>query len=358
MLSENGYKNIIFVADSALISTESLKNFVLSDLQFISRFPETFNLAEELKLEAWEQTVWETIGILAKEPKGAAFYMAWRTEREIEGDVFGFTVVFSSKLAKRKEKTLENNVKNSETTLKRHSKELVKIEYACEADAMKEGQRLQKNADKKGFSNELEIEKREKKRYSHKGRPKNGEIPTIKTTWHAKVTIGSMRDEVYEQKKNLSSTFVLIHRLKEEKTSEEILRNYKNQDKVEQGFKFIKQPYYLGPVYTKITSRVKSLGYIFLIVLLLAKYLEYRVRFSMQQSGGELKIGGQKVKNPSAKTIIEILNKMMIYAVNGEIRLPDYINQKILDVIHWAGFNEDVYIRGYTGDCFIGLKEG
>jgi len=78
----------------------------------------------------------------------------------------------------------------------------------------------------------------------------------------------------------------------------------KNQDKVEQGFKFLKQPVNLGAVYTKKTERIEALGYIFLIVLLLAKYLEYRVRASMEQSGEILKVGGQKIERPTAKTII------------------------------------------------------
>jgi len=78
----------------------------------------------------------------------------------------------------------------------------------------------------------------------------------------------------------------------------------------------------------------------------------------MQQSEGKLIIGGQKVKNPSARTIIEILNKMQTYIINGEMKLPGHINQNVLNVIHWAGFNEDVYIHGYTGDRFIGVKGG
>jgi len=291
---------------------------------------------------------------LAKNEKGAAYYKTWSAEREVEGEPFGFTVVHSSNLAERKEKTLEKNVKKIKTELERQGKEIAKKGYACETDARQEGQRLQQDVEKKGFSSELEIEKIEKRTYGHKGRPKNGEEPKKETTWHVKVKIGSIKTEVYEQKKRFASTFVLIHRLKEEMSSEDVLRSYKNQDKVEQGFKFMKQPQYLGAIYTKKSGRVEALGYLFLIVLLLAKYLEYRVRIGMQQSGGELKIGGQKVKRPSAKTILEILNRMLIYAVNAEVKLPDVIDQGILNVIHWAGFSEDVYSHGYTGDFFFG----
>ena len=358
MLQEKGYDNVINVADAALISTKSLSIFVQHDIQFISRFPETFNLAEELKIDAWNADNWENLGILAETERKAAKYKTWETEREIEGNTFGFTVVHSSKLEERKEKNLQTKVETEKNGLQKKSKKLLKTKYACEADAVRDGQLLQKIAEEKGFCTELEVNMVEKTKYSRKGRPKEGEEPTKEISWHVEVKIDSIKPEVYEQRKRLASTFVLIHRLKEKKSSKEILMNYKNQDKVEQGFKFIKQPQYLGPVYTKIASRVKALGYIFLFVLLLGKYLEYRVRIGMQQSEGKLIIGGQKVKNPSARTIIEILNKMQTYLMNGEMKLPDSINQNVLNVIHWAGFNEDVYIHGYTGDRFIGVKGG
>jgi len=49
---------------------------------------------------------------------------------------------------------------------------------------------------------------------------------------------------------------------------------------------------------------------------------------------------------------------MLIYVRDGEMKLPDSINKNVLNVIHWAGFNEDVYTRGYTGDCFFEGKGG
>ena len=145
---------------------------------------------------------------------------------------------------------------------------------------------------------------------------------------------------------------LLIHRLTEEKSGEEILRSYKNQDKVEQGFKFLKQPVNLGPVYTKKTERVEALGYIFLIVLLLAKYLEYRVRVSMVRSGEVLKVGGQKVERPTTKTILEYLAMMSILYIAGQLMLPSNIPEDVAKIIRWSGFDEQVYICGYSPDLF------
>ena len=121
---------------------------------------------------------------------------------------------------------------------------------------------------------------------------------------------------------------------------------------MEEGFKFIKQPQCLGPIYTKKVERVEALGYIFLMVLLLAKYLEYRVRLGMTESGGELKVGGQKVLRPTAKTILEFLEMMLIMRVNGQWMLSDRIPGDVLDVIHWAGFDEQLYVCGYNAENY------
>jgi transposase len=352
MLFGNGYKDVLFLADSALISTKSLRNFAHRGIPFISRFPETFKLATELKTQAWEENNWKDIGTLAEQKKNASHYKTWEAQSEIEGETFGFVVVHSSNLEERKEKTLQKTVDGSRKGLQKQSEELFKKNFACETDARKDGLTLQKKIEKEGFSSEVETKKIETVKYGRRGRPKKGEEPKKEVTWRVEVKIGQMKPEVYEKKRKEEATFVLIHRINEEKTSEEIVRSYKNQDKVEQGFKFIKQPQYLGPVYTKITSRVKALGYIFLMVLLVAKYREYRVRIGMRQCQGVLKIGGQKVLNPSAKTILEILNEMMVYRVNAEWKLPDNIQTKVRDVIHGAGFDEEVYVRGYTRDRF------
>jgi transposase len=353
MLLNNGYENVIFLADCALISTQSLKNLAERNVQFISRFPETFKLAGELKTQAWTEDNWEDIGVLAENKQNAAYYKTWRAQREIEGKHFDFVVVHSSNLEERKEKTLRKSVEKLSSVLKRRSEELAKKDYACETDAQREGQRLQAEMEEKGFCSELYIKHLETTSYGRRGRPAKGTEATKRVTWRAEVKIGEIKADVYDSKKKQASTFVLIHRLKDGKGSEEILMSYKNQDKVEQGFRFMKQPQYLGPIYTKKPSRVEALGYIFLLVLLLAKYLEYRVRLGMERDGGELKIGGQKVLRPSAKTILEVLNAMLIYSLNGELKLPGNVAKDALDVIRWAGFNEQIYIHGYTGDHFL-----
>ena len=303
LLTERGHEQVVFLADCALISTDSLLNLAGQKVQFISRFPETFRLAEELKAEAWRKGEWEDLGQLAaKESEKASCYQSWKAVREVGGEKFGFVVVHSSNLAERKTKTLAAKVERRKKEFVRKGAELKKQPFACEADAVRAGEKLRKAAEAQGFESEYSVMKMEQAIYGHRGRPKKDEVPELRVSWYVEPSIGEMREAVLEEKKRLASTFVLIYRLADELSATEILRSYKNQDRVEQGFRFLKQPQNLGPVYTKKPERIESLGYIFLMVLLLAKYLEYRVHVSLAQSGETLKVGGQKVKRPTAQT--------------------------------------------------------
>lgn len=151
MISGNGYKNVIFLADSAVISTDTIHRFAQRGIQFISRFPETFNLANDLITEAWEENSWEDIGTFAEHQKNAAHYKTRMKTCEIEGVPFGFVVVYSSKLEERKEKTLRKRVENKKKELQKESKELFKKDFACEVDARNEGILLQKKVIKRDF---------------------------------------------------------------------------------------------------------------------------------------------------------------------------------------------------------------
>jgi transposase len=355
LLLNRGYEKVIFLADCALVSGDSLLKLAKQKIQFISRLPETFGIAGELKEEAWRKPEeWEDFGFLVKKPtERTASYRGWKTTREIEGEEFTFMVVHSSNLEKRKEHSLTRAAERTQKELRHQGAELHKQSYACEADAVSAGEKLRKLAESKGFAGEMRVIKEERAVHGHRGRPRRGEAAEIRTEWKVEVKTGEMKAEILEEKKRKASTFVLVSHTLEEMEAKEILKSYKNQDKVEQGFKFLKQPLFLGPIYTKKPERVEAMGYIFLLVLLLAKYLEYRVRVSLAQSGEILKVGGQKVPHPSARTILEILSMVMVLYTGGQLVLPENVDADALRMIRWAGFEERVYVCGETSDIFV-----
>ncbi|NLU49911.1 MAG: hypothetical protein GXX09_05810 [Syntrophomonadaceae bacterium] len=148
----------------------------------------------------------------------------------------------------------------------------------------------------------------------------------------------------------MEATFVLIARLKNryQWQARDILIEYKRQSTVEQKFRFLKNPVYLGPVFLQSKKRIHAMGYVFILALLIASYLEYRVRKSLkEQNTALIWPRGYKNERPSLKTIFEVLSLIKVLIVDGNRRyFPKDINQQALELVKWAGFDPvDVYLK-------------
>lgn len=108
----------------------------------------------------------------------------------------------------------------------------------------------------------------------------------------------------------------------------------------------MKSPVYLGPVYLKKPERVEAMGYVFILVLLIASYLEYRVRKALRDRGEYyIQPNGQKSTRPSVRTILEVLETVLIIYFNGNLYLPNDTSPKILKMLEWLGFSPDIYTK-------------
>ncbi|AFV10387.1 IS4-like transposase [Thermacetogenium phaeum DSM 12270] len=105
-----------------------------------------------------------------------------------------------------------------------------------------------------------------------------------------------MKQECYEHLRQKESTFVLIANVRDKQNWDDrrILQEYKNQTSIESKFRFFKSPVYLGPCLPGKTNRVQALGYVFILVLLIASYLEYRVRKSLKKNNQYVLLPGKK----------------------------------------------------------------
>lgn len=129
-----GQDGTIFVIDSAGVSKDTLATWHDKKLHVISRFPETFNLAEEVKARAWQEQTWNSIGKIAANKDGAC-YKSKSYLVEVEGTPVRLIVVHSSALEILKQKTLQKKLNNMFKSLEKEAKNLTKISFACEPDA-------------------------------------------------------------------------------------------------------------------------------------------------------------------------------------------------------------------------------
>lgn len=99
---------------------------------------------------------------------------------------------------------------------------------------------------------------------------------------------------------------------------------------IKQAFRFLENPVYLGHVY--LPERVEALGYVFILVLLIASYLEYRVRKALKERVEYyIQPNGQNLLDHLLG--LEVLETVQVICFNGDLYLPNDISPKILKML-------------------------
>lgn len=96
---------LLYVADSALITRDNLDAMAGANLRLVSRLPETYKLAAELKERAWQDNQWRPIGRLAESSSGAV-YRSRSYTATLYGREYRFIVVHSGSKNARSVKAL------------------------------------------------------------------------------------------------------------------------------------------------------------------------------------------------------------------------------------------------------------
>jgi transposase len=148
-----------------------------------------------------------------------------------------------------------------------------------------------------------------------------------------------------ERELHMASCFVLINSPELRLPAEEKLLLYKKQSRVETRFRLLKDPMLFHNVYLKNSRRIKVLGYVFYLVLLLLSYLEYRVRHSLEERNEDwLTPDNKKTRTPSVKTIVKTLDKLMTVAIGSHRHIAEPTRPQIHYAIEWAGFDLAILI--------------
>ncbi|MEC5270215.1 IS1634 family transposase, partial [Heyndrickxia coagulans] len=261
ILSHEDWKNLIYQADSALITTENLAEIQQQNLSFISRLPDTFGLSTELKKEAWLLNNWERVGSLSNK-KDAAIYQIQAFERQIQNLPYRFLVVHSNNLDQRKEKTLNRAIEKEEIQLKKEIEKLSKVIFHCKEDALEAIQSFKKKQKASYFCYKLNVQMSDQPiKRKKRGRPKKDEQTKREQIYQIQLESFEKDHDFIENKKKMLSTFVLITNKLDEETlsNQEVLRVYKGQSAAETRFRLIKDSQMIDAIYLKTPERVEAL---------------------------------------------------------------------------------------------------
>jgi transposase len=249
-------------ADSAFYTEKTIKS-ISNKVFYITLIPGTVGEQQELLKQDRPFT-----------PTSDPRYSYYETE-SVYGGVLQKQVVFLSEESRKKEvKTLEKHCVKEEEKITSAFVHLRNREFACEKDAITEAHRWIKTYPHYDFD-ALEILPRQKRISGGRGRPKKDEKTETVYAISAGITL---KEFAWDAERNALGKFVLVTN-DLTLSAEDLLAQYKNQDVIERGFRFLNdKSFAISDVFLKKVERIEALG--MLMVLMLAVYSlgEYQLR--------------------------------------------------------------------------------
>jgi len=342
-------KHIIYVADSAMVTEGNLAIVERRNLRFISRLPATFALTAQLLAQALAQGTWEDAGAFSP-GKNPARYKLQELGASLYGRSYRFVVVHSSHLDKRKLKSLDKRIKQEKDQLTQAIKQLTGLRFACEPDAKAALSRFvnEQSGEFYPLSGTVEAVLEREKR-SSRGRPARNEALKYQETYRIAMTLGELDEEALDRAKERLGCFILISNVTDLSTRD-LLKEYKEQSVVEERFKFIKHPLYVGPMYLKNKDRMEALSYVILMALIIYIVLQRRARKALENEAEPLAItGGKTTFSPTGNKLLELLRPVKILCVKeGNVVVKRFLPenyQRLARVLNLIGLGLDVYTR-------------
>jgi transposase len=261
--------DVYYIADSALYSEGNIESMGIS-MKWITRVPSTLNLSKDLLASDLEFKKGE-------DPR----YSFYETIVEYGGIEQKWVVVHSSEMQKRKDITFERKIQRKVTESQKELKELKMIKFACEEDARAALERW-KNENPYCLLETAEISTISKRENGKKGRPKKDEKLIVHYVINAKAV---RNEEITLNEKEYQGRFIIASN-DLNLDAEKMLEHYKNQSKVEKGFRFIKdKSFRVSEVYVKKPQRIEALSMVMVLTLMVYSVAEWKLRERLRETG-------------------------------------------------------------------------
>lgn len=286
-------KGMKWIADSALYTQDKLLKS--NDYLWVTRVPETIKAAKIL-LERPETDVnWIE---MEKGYKVSTFQSGYG------GIEQRWLLVYSAQAYKREQKTLEKNLKKKADALEKALWHIGNEVFGCQKDA----ESALRSIAKKYPLFKIESTLIEQMKYPKKGRP-SATDEKILAGFKVEASF-SKNEEAVDQLLNKKGRFILAtNDLDENYTGQMMLTEYKEQQQVEGGFRFIKDPWFMvDSIFLKSPKRIEALMMVMTLCLLVYNIAQYKLRQSLITKDDTVPNQlGKEIKNPTMRWIFQIM---------------------------------------------------
>lgn len=311
------------VMDSAGYTEQSLIECKHAEINWVSRVPETLKLGKDLVNslhDNWQPLV-ENYQYISLCSDYASVKQRW-------------LLVFSQEAYEREMKTFRKNFQKSSSKEFQAFTKLSKASFDCREDAARAVVKFKKSCKYLTIS-DLHIS--EVPYYEGKGRPKKGEEPKGRHYFIA-ANLCSELDNFEKLSISKGRFIVATNDLDDSKLSDiELFKTYKNQSKVERGFRFLKDPQFMAStLFVKKPERVEALLFIMTLCLTVYAAIEHKIRTNLVKDGQTLPNQlGKQVKNPTARWIFTLFNNIQVLYNNEKcivLNLKE-LHIKVIDIL-------------------------
>lgn len=294
-----------WIADSALYTKDKLLK--QNDYLWVTRVPETIKEASIL-LERPETNInWVDM------EKG---YKISPVKSSYGGLEQRWILVYSAQAYKREQKTLEKNLLKEADALEKTLWHLGNNIFGCRKDA----ESALKTVNKKHPLFKIESTPIEQMKYHKKGRP--GVLDEKTSVGYKIQTTFTRNIEAIDKLLNKKGRFILAtNDFSQNYTDCMVLNDYKEQQNVEGGFRFIKDPWFMvDSIFLKSPKRIEALMMVMTLCLLVYNVAQYKLRQSLLAKAETVPNQlGKEVQNPTMRWIFQIMEGIGIIRIFDEL---------------------------------------
>lgn len=322
------------IADSALYVAKTLQD--LADFLWISRVPETLKSAREM--------IASIAPDLLKTPEVASFRSLGM---EYAGIKQHWLVIYTPQAHSRAIKSVNKQCLKQTTQQEKAFQTLCRQHFACQEEAQKALDSFSQKHPLIEISNQQLIAI---PHYDTSGRPKKGQKPssfTYKIEGNLFVLLAERQRRIERKSCYILATNQLDT---DQLTAEDMMNKYKDQQKVERGFRFLKDPLFMAStLFLKSPKRIMALTMIMTLSLLIYAALEYRIREALKQSGNQFpNQRGEKISNPTVRWIFQFFAGIHVLLMNEVQTIVLNMNNHHLLILHLLGKEYEKLYSGYS----------
>ncbi len=305
-----------FVMDSAMYTDENVKEISLL-VKWISRVPETISdarrLIEETSIEEMSKSSIE----------GYSFKEYTNSYGGVEQK---WLVIFSEEGYDREIKTLNKNIDKEKEKIEKQVWHFMNNEFNCREDGVSE---LNNLVVKWKYHKINEINSVEVNKTGKIGRPKK-DMQSLKKIY--KIKTGFVRDETRIELERIKKGRFIVATNDMGMDNNEALKEYKGQQSVERGFRFLKDPlFFASSIFLKKPQRIVSLGMVMVLSLLVYSVAQLKLRRALSERGETIPDQkGKPTVNPTMRRVFQIFEgiTLLIDSRNGVENIVGMMNLK------------------------------